>query len=159
MNGQTEQTTLKEMSCHSSRSNFGLACHLSDGTGDRKYAIKAVSVEGTAWTVSKDTHSSLATFEVWKSQHFSLGSWLAGSSNLPNHESLSDTPPGWKWRPFSGPAAQAAENQVAIGGLATLCPRKQDKVTMPPSLPTYIKRRSPGRVQQNRTEKRLVEAC
>lgn len=44
MNGRTKETALKEMSSNSA--NFGLACHLSNDIGERKYSVKAVSLEG-----------------------------------------------------------------------------------------------------------------
>ena len=44
MNGRTKETALKEMSSNSA--NFGLACHLSNDIRERKYSVKAVSLEG-----------------------------------------------------------------------------------------------------------------
>lgn len=46
MNGRTKETALKEMSCNGS--NFGLACHLCNDIRERKYSVKAVSMEGNS---------------------------------------------------------------------------------------------------------------
>lgn len=78
MNGQTKETALKEMSCNSS--NFGLACHLSNDIRERKYSVKAVSVEGTAWTMSKDTQY-LSNFRSSEKPTFQFGK-LAGESPI-----------------------------------------------------------------------------
>lgn len=67
--------------------------HLACISGRGNSSIKAVSLRETGWWCP-NTHSILATFEVHKSQHFSLGSRLRGSSILPNHELLKATAQG-----------------------------------------------------------------
>lgn len=127
MNGQTTEPVLTAMSCNSS--NFGLACHLSNETGERKYSIKAVSVEGTAWTASKDTHSLLATSEVQKSQHFGLGSCLVEVPTSPTMDHSSTRPRG-KWQSLSASVPRLPKSKWPSEGRQH-CSRKRDKMTPP----------------------------
>lgn len=78
----------------------------------------------TAWMVSK-THSILATSEVQKSQHFSLGNRLVEVPSYPTTITERHTL-RWKWPSFSGSTTQAAEMKW-LSGAGSSCRENKAK--------------------------------